>query len=75
MGHPQAGGEKQGGTAGRGKNAHDGDAVPEAAMCETCKEFPKMCNGSGMKLPELCVIIRIQQILTRDMTTLNKEPL
>ena len=32
----------------------------EVTMCESCKEFPKMCNAFGVKQHELCIIIRIQ---------------
>jgi len=45
----------------------------EVAMCERCKEFPKMCNAFGIKQHELCVIIRIQQTPVRDMTIVNKD--
>jgi hypothetical protein len=48
-------------------------AISVVAMCETCKEFPKMCNTSGVKQHELCIITRIQQILDRDMTDVNIE--
>jgi hypothetical protein len=45
----------------------------EVAMCETCKKFLKMCNTSGVKQHELCVIIGNQQTLVREMTSVNKE--
>ena len=32
-----------------------------------------MCNASGIKQCELCVIIGIQQTLVREMTSVNKE--
>jgi hypothetical protein len=44
-------------------------------MSETCKEFPKMCNASGIKQPELCVIIRIQQTSFRNITIEKNTPM
>ena len=42
-------------------------------MCESCKEFLKICNTSHIKQHELCMSIRNKQTRVRDLTCVNKK--